>query len=223
MSSQADPFSTVTGLSAQSQQSGVINPDYVSLVHAWVNERRCPELLAYEERTVESIMNSLRAQRSLISARQAQWSVRESHIRDLLTMEADRVAYVLKGYLRVRLLKLEVYGRFYIEFFPHFLSQAEITFASNLLKASDETMQSMFLRHLPQGDEYFQSLVASDDPGGEMVKKPDLKKTVFVRVNEPVGAISVGDESVNLDKDKMYIVKYDLVRDFVLDKRISLI
>jgi hypothetical protein len=79
----------------------------------------------------------------------------------------------------------------------------------------------MFLRHLPQGDEYFQSLVASDDPGGDMVRKPNLDRVVFIKVNEAVG--SVGPEAIALEKDRSYIVRYDLVRDLVVDGRINLI
>lgn len=225
MSTQLDPFaSVITGLTSQSD-SAVVNPDYTALVRAWNNEQHCPELLPFEHRVVESIIKTLRPQWALISARQAQWTGRESHIRDLLTMEADRVGYVLKSYLRVRLLKLEKYARFYLASSNQTLlmSEAERNFASNILKASDDTMHAMFLRHLPQGDEYFQSLTAGDDPGGDMIRKPDLKKVVFVRVLEPVGAVPIGEDAVSLEKDKMYILRYELVRDFILDKRIILI
>ena len=203
--------------------SSVLNPDYVALVRLWVNEQRCPELLPYEETVVENVMKSLRPQWNLITARQAQWTGRESYLRDLLTMEADRVGYVLKSYLRVRLLKLEKFSRYYLVSHPMLLSSAERNFAGNILKASDDTMQAMFLRHLPQGDEYFQSLTASDDPGGDMIRKPNLNRVVFAKVIEAVGTIAVGEDTVTLEKDTMYIIRYDLIRDFVLDKRIFLI
>ena len=103
----------------------------------------------------------------------------------------------------------------------HLLSPAETNFARNLLQISDEAFTSMFLRHLPQGDEYFQSLTASDDPGGDMVRRPKLDRAVFVRVNDAVG--SVGPDSATLEKDHNYIVRYDLVRDLLADGRINLI
>lgn len=198
-----------------------MNPDNIALKRAWMNEKRCPELLPYETRLVENVMKSLRSQRTLISARQAQWSARDGYMRDLLTMEADRVSYVLKSYLRCRLFKIQKFARFFVMHASHLLSVAESNFARNLLQISDEALTSMFLRHLPQGDEYFQSLVASDDPGGDMVRKPNLDRVVFIKVNEAVG--SVGPEAIALEKDRSYIVRYDLVRDLVVDGRINLI
>jgi GINS complex subunit 4 len=212
-----DPFLTTSA----SEETPVVNPDNIALKRAWMNEKRCPELLPYETRLVENVMKSLRSQRTLISARQAQWSARDGYMRDLLTMEADRVSYVLKSYLRCRLFKIQKFARFFVMHASHLLSVAESNFARNLLQISDEALTSMFLRHLPQGDEYFQSLVASDDPGGDMVRKPNLDRVVFIKVNEAVG--SVGPEAIALEKDRSYIVRYDLVRDLVVDGRINLI
>jgi GINS complex subunit 4 len=212
-----DPFLTTSA----TDESPVINSDYIALKRAWMNEARCPELLPYESRLVENMMKSLRSQWSLISARQAQWAGRDSYIRDLLTLEADRVGYVLKSYLRARLFKIQKFARHYLMTSTHLLSPAETNFARNLLQISDEAFTSMFLRHLPQGDEYFQSLTASDDPGGDMVRRPKLDRAVFVRVNDAVG--SVGPDSATLEKDHNYIVRYDLVRDLLADGRINLI
>lgn len=212
-----DPFLTTS----DSQDQSLINPDYTSLKRAWINESRCPELLPYEGRIVESILKALRSQWSLISARQAQWTGRESYVRDLLIMEADRAGYVLKSYLRARLFKIQKCARHYLVTSSHLLSGPELNFAKNVLQISDEAFQSMFLRHLPQGDAYFQSLDASDDPGGDMVRKPKLDRAVFLRVNEPVGA--VGQDNIELEKDKSYIARYDLVRNLLAEGRINLI
>jgi GINS complex subunit 4 len=212
-----DPFLTTS----DSQDIPLINPDYIALKKAWINETRCPELLPYETRLVESLLKALRSQWSLISARQAQWTGRESYVRDLLIMEADRVAYVLKAYLRARLFKLQKSARYYLMASSHLLSGPEVNFAKNVLQITDEAFQSMFLRHLPQGDEYFQSLTASDDPGGDMVRRPKLDRAVFLKVNEPVG--SVGQDNIELEKDKSYIARYDLVRNLLIDGRINLI
>lgn len=215
-----DPFLSTSG----TQDTAVLNPDVLSLKKAWINETRCPELLPYETRVVESVMKSLRAQWALISARQAQWTGRDSYMRDLLSMEADRVGYMLKAYLRVRLFKIQKFARHYLLTSFHLLSLPEQNFARNLLQISDEGFKSMFLRHLPQEDDYFQSLTAREDPGGDMVRRPDLDRAVFIHVNEPIGSISVGgDETATLEKDRNYIARYDLVRDLLVDGRINLI
>ena len=220
MTTPLDPFLTTTGTA----DASVMNADYVTLKRAWMNEQRAPELLPYESEAVENILNSLRPQWTLISARQAQWTGRDSHIRDLLTMEADRVGYILKSYLRVRLYKIQHYARHYLMTGQHLLSSAELSFAKNILSISEEAFKTMFLRHLPQDDEYFQSLVASDDPGGDMIRRPNLERVVFIKVNDSVGTISVGGaDTVTIEKDRNYIARYDLVREFLHDKRINLI
>ena len=215
-----DPFLSTSG----TQDSSALNPDYVTLKRVWLNERHCPELLPYETRMVENVMKSLRSQLALIAARQAQWTGRDSYLRDLLTMEADRVQYMLKSYLRARLFKIQKFARHYVLTSSHLMSGPEQSFAKNLLHISDEALHSMFLRHLPQGDDYFQSLVAKDDPGGDMVRRPRLDQTVIVHVNEAIGAISVGgEETATLEKDRNYMARYDLVRDLLIDGRVNLI
>jgi hypothetical protein len=63
--------------------------------------------------------------------------------------------------------------------------------------------------------------VASDDPGGDMIRRPQLDRAVFVHVNEPVG--SVGPDNIPLEQNKSYIVRYDLVRNLLAEGRINLI
>jgi GINS complex subunit 4 len=223
----------VFGTTSSSQRenptpSAFLNQDYVALRRAWVNEKRSPELLPYEFRTVENIVKIHRPQWTLINARQAQWAAgRDSHIRDLLIMEADRVEYMLKSYLRFRLYKIQKYARHCLgdPRRDSLLSPAEIRFASNIVSITENAFKSLFLRYLPQGDEYFQSLTASDDPGGDMIRRPKLDQTVFVRVNEHIGTISTGngDDTATLEKDHDYMIRYDLIKDFLLDNRVYLI
>ena len=206
-----------------------MNPDYIAIRRAWVNEKRSPELLPYEFQAVENIVKILKPQWTLISARQAQWAAsRDSHIRDLLIMEADRVEYMLKSYLRIRLFKIQKFARHYMSD-PRrdtLMSVGEIKFASNIVGITENAFKSLFLRYLPQGDDYFQSLTASNDPGGDMVRRPKLDRVVFAHVNEPIGTISSGSGDgnvVTLEKDHNYIVRYDLISEFISDNRINLI
>ena len=223
MSTPFDPLASATTTS----QENFYSPDYLALRRAWINEQRAPELLQYETSAVENIMKSLRPQWNLISARQAQWTGRDSHLRDLLIMEADRVSYILKSYLRARLFKIQKFARHYLlQGGQSLMSPAEIQFATNILGVSENAYKSMFLNFLPKGDEYFQSLVASDDPAGDLVRRPDIEKIVLAKVHETIGTVSTGvtaDDTVTIEKDKVYMIRYDLIRDFIRDSRISLI
>ena len=232
MSTQFDE-NFLLGTTSSSQRenqtpSAFMNQDYISLRRAWINEKRCPELLPYEFRVIENIVKIHRPQWTLINARQAQWAAgRDGHIRDLFIMEADRVEYMLKSYLRFRLFKIQKYARHYLNDHRQdtLMSPAEIRFASNIVTISENAFKSLFLRYLPQGDEYFQSLTASDDPGGDMVRRPRLDRAVFVRVNDHIGTISTGngDETATLEKGHDYMIRYDLIKEFVADNRVSLI
>ena len=232
MSTQLDD-NFLFGTTSSSQRdnaptSEFLNQDHTALRRAWVNEKRAPELLPYEFRTVENIVKIHRPQWTLINARQAQWATaRDGHIRDLLIMEADRVEYMLKSYLRHRIFKIQKHARHYLVH-PRrdsLMSPAEIRFASNIVSITENAFKSLFLRYLPQGDEYFQSLIASDDPGGDMIRRPKLDQTVFVRVNENLGTISTGngDDTAALEKDHDYMIRYDLIKDFLADNRVTLI
>jgi GINS complex subunit 4 len=222
--SSFDPLTS----SSQTEQGALLNPDYVSIRRAWINEKRSPELLPYEFQAVENIIRIHKPQWALIHARQAQWAAsRDSHIRDLLIMEADRVEYMLKSYLRIRLWKIEKFARHYLSDNRReiLMSPAEIRFATNILGITENAYKSLFLRYLPQGDDYFQSLTATNDPGGDMTRRPKFDRVVFAHVNEPIGTISTGnrDETATLEKDHNYIVRYDLIRDYISDNRINLI
>ena len=222
-------FGTTSSSQRENQTASAFqNQDYVALRRAWMNEKRSPELLNYEFRTVENIVKIHRPQWTLINARQAQWATaRDGHIRDLFIMEADRVGYMLKSYLRFRLFKIQKHPRHYLgdPRRDSLMSPAEIRFASNIVSITDNTFKSLFLRYLPQGDEYFQSLIASDDPGGDMIRRPKLDQTVFVRVNENIGTISTGngDDTASLEKGHDYMIRYDLIKEFLTDNRVNLI
>jgi GINS complex subunit 4 len=220
MSSSLDPFTTVTGTNDGFVTQGTIySPDFLTLRRAWINEKNAPELLEYESHAVDSIMRGLREQWAVIDARQRQWAASNPMMRDLFVMEADRVGYILKSYLRERLMKIQKFARFYLLHHgssPTLLSPAELQFAANIVGITDKAFTEMFLRGLPQEDDYFQTLVASDDPGGDMVRRPDLEKVVFVHVNEHAGTITTGpDETATLEKDHTYMIRYDLVRDIL--------
>lgn len=217
MSTPFDPFLSAATAEASHTYH---NTDYIQLRRSWMNEMRSPELLPFETDAVENIIKALRPQWALISAHQ--WS-RDTYIRDLLVMEADRVSYVLKSYLRIRLGKIQKFARHYVST-RNILSGAELKFAQNLLAVTEQAFSSMFLRHLPPDDEYFQSLVASDDPGGDMVRRPNLDAVVFVKVTDHIGSIRTGpDETADLVKDHSYMIKYALVKDFLHENRLCLI
>lgn len=215
--SSFDPLATIS----ETLQGSSNNVDYSVLRRAWMNEMFCPELLAYETEAVANLMKCLPPQWDLVGARQ--WGSRDTYIRDILVMEADRVGYVLKSYLRARMCKIQKYTRYYIGL-PHLLSPGELKFAHHLVGITEQAFQSMFLRHLPPDDEYFQTLVSSDDPGGDMIRKPDMDAVVFVQVTDHIGSIRTGpDETADLVKDHSYMIKYDLVKEFLRDNRLHLI
>ncbi len=74
------------------------------LKRAWINETCAPEILPYEEDLVETIRNQLGQQEQSIADASTQEN--EQFMVNLYKMEVERVKYMLRCYLRVRLSKV---------------------------------------------------------------------------------------------------------------------
>ena len=105
LGSQPDFGSQPSALGSQGGDAAAAASDAALLKHALMNERAAPELLPYEADLVERVQLQLDHQEREIA--EAERDRARELLRTIFTLELSRVRYMLRAYLRARLLKLE--------------------------------------------------------------------------------------------------------------------
>merc|ERR1719277_625193 len=200
--------------------------DVDRLFAKWRNEKYAPELLPFDSKLVEDFSEVIEfVGENLESEREDPHEDSNSPDYRLRSIEHERMKYLLKDYLRIRLWKLSQWSQHYLE--PeksHFLSDAERTFVRELWGTKKSFFEHLFVTALPVSkqklDDKFDVL--------EMVRRPKLDQHVYARIVGNIGAISVppsltqnsSGEPVSqqsLETGQTYLLRYSLVRKFLID------
>lgn len=179
---------------------------------AWINERMAPELLDFEADLLDKIMVKVRDQVLFIEEQSMnlQWGTDLKFTLLLVESELERIKFLVRGYLRTRLAKIDKYtvlinGN---EGLLLKMSQSERSYMQRHFHILKELYKDQFLSNFPP------SLQLLDDSSGgiSMVEEPDLEKAVFIRVIEPVEhPITVGQDRVLLERGGIYVLRYSAV------------
>jgi GINS complex subunit 4 len=196
---------------------------------SWCNEKRSPELLPFAAEAVDQVSILVRSQHDVVADAD---SPRHKDMRDIVQLDADRAEFIIKAYLRIRLVKIQKYASYYIEKESHKLSPSERTFAIKLVSIQAAHFKSSFLHCLPPNDD-FQSISNPNDISGNMLASPDLSCFVFINVlndNEPhlsshniVCGTKTNTYTLTLNKGSSYLVKYADVRGLLEQSKIILV
>eukprot|EP00388_Colpodella_angusta_P024029 GDKJ01062487.1.p1 GENE.GDKJ01062487.1~~GDKJ01062487.1.p1 ORF type:complete len:227 (-),score=36.52 GDKJ01062487.1:47-727(-) len=193
----------------------------------WMNEKASPEILPFESSVVDDIVLRLRSQKLRLRT----LGVIEKMV---VSMEYERYSYMLRDYLKARLLKLHKIGDYVLaeeddamipeqEKIVNRLSNAERSFIENRKALRDEHFDSQILTYLTKR---MRGVDAK-----KSVTEPRYNNFVVAHVVEEIGAVQVesstqqteGSGIVNLTKGSCHILKYSLIRDFVLSGKMELI
>mmetsp|Transcript_1880 Transcript_1880/g.5497 ORF Transcript_1880/g.5497 Transcript_1880/m.5497 type:complete len:229 (+) Transcript_1880:305-991(+) len=196
-----------------------------SLKQAYINEKAAPELLQYAQELVDSTQKGITEQEALLD----EWEGdREKDLAaGIIRFELQRVRYILRGYLRTRLRKLEQYVMALLDD-PQALtrlSSQEAAYAREFFRLFGRHMKSALLDHLPEN---FTSMAkqSSASPDKDMVDRPDLEAHVFCRVLDDVGEVATDDNaetSVYFRKGDQYVVSYKWIRQLLADNSVILV
>eukprot|EP01113_Clastostelium_recurvatum_P002530 TRINITY_DN11066_c0_g1_i1.p1 TRINITY_DN11066_c0_g1~~TRINITY_DN11066_c0_g1_i1.p1 ORF type:complete len:197 (-),score=24.40 TRINITY_DN11066_c0_g1_i1:77-667(-) len=192
---------------------------YADMKIAWMNEKCAPELLPYVGSVVSDLLKDIAAQQE--QTRGAS-TPQEKFTVNLYEMEFERIRYVIRSYLRIRLAKID---RYFLHIFKNEselskLSENEITYAQKYSDLVEAHLHTSLLQHIPE------KLHKLDDktPEFNMVPAPDLDLSVFCRVNETVGRFEIDDtDTVSLEKDDVYILRYRPIRPLIGTGQVQLI
>lgn len=205
-------------------------PAIVRLTHAWLNERGTPDIQPWPTDAFDTVMDQLQHQQAILDSLMTDTSTsEEEHFRlNLVQLDADRAKWLVRSFLRARLVKLEKYAS-YLASHPSeqsSLSDLELGYVKRYEQLMAEHMQSAVLQYLPEpmrGLDDPPPGGASGIPGG-MVTAPRLDAPVFIYCCDDGGFLTLSeDEKVALLRGSIHVVPYRAVRTLLHQHRVELL
>jgi GINS complex subunit 4 len=148
-------------------------------------------------------------------------------LRTIYASEVSRVRYLLRSYLRTRLLKIEKHVMHILDnpLLQSRLSEKEASYAREYFLLIGNHFKASIATHLPDA---FSSLVrqASAHPNKDMIPTPDLNKHVFCQVVVDQGPVVVDEQTgdtADFNKGDVFVVRYKPIKELVENGSVRLI
>ena len=179
----------------------------------WLNEKFAPEILAINQTLIDSLLEKLSFQSTSS----------DIYLTSIYAQEAARIKYLIKSYLRVRLLKIEKFALSFLinQDYRDKLSPSELEYAQGFQQLLESYYSKSFLDSLPEDQ---RSLTEVVDGSLKMVPEHDLDDSVFCRVNEDVGIYRLEDRNVTIDfkRNEIHLLRYKSVRTLIHEGKLDL-
>mmetsp|Transcript_60183 Transcript_60183/g.130518 ORF Transcript_60183/g.130518 Transcript_60183/m.130518 type:complete len:235 (+) Transcript_60183:58-762(+) len=218
--------STALDEAADAEDEPFLNRDVIKLLSRWRNEKYAPEVLPFDGEVVENLSEVVEFVSETLEDERAE-EIQDPNDPDcsLRRMDLERVKYVLRDYLRIRLWKLSQWPQHYLE--PNnlrFLSDAERLWLREFWDVKKEFLDHRLLKALPLPKQGLSDTIDLLD----MVRRPALDKHVYARILGDVGPVEIPPsftqdssgslpEPLNLIEGRTYLLRYSLVRKFLTD------
>jgi len=204
-----------------------VDSEVMRLKRAWVQERLSPEMLPHEGALWASVKEAVETQEDVLERRArdrverggAETDASDKLLDDIMWMEVNRVKYLLREYLRTRLMKIEahalhcaVHGETWDA-----LSEDERRYVTGYVGAVEEHSKSV-LNELPES---YRDLDKENSTGEEtaetsnMIPRPNLDGIAFFRIREDVASYQPEDadcDPMNLKRGQIIMGKYSMFR-----------
>ncbi|KAI0983762.1 hypothetical protein GJ496_004004 [Pomphorhynchus laevis] len=192
------------------------------LKQSWLNEKFADELLPNQQGLVDQLLKSMNDVEEDLSSNDVSIPFFHKMARKL---EIDRLRYMVTSYLRIRINKinrmhkwiLEKDAKMMVERRP-VLSAEEFGYARELSRHVDNFLQESIIRYLPSNLQ--QLSIPLPGPAKDLVviivPNEDLKN---VKLDETSSPSKLFDLLIGV----MYLVKYELVSDFVKQGKVQLL
>jgi GINS complex subunit 4 len=191
---------------------------------AWINERMSPELLDFEADLLDKIMVRVREQVIFIEEQSMniQPGTDLKFILLVVESELERIKFLIRGYLRIRLSKIDKYTVLISgsQELMGKLSESERAYMERHFDILKELYKGQFLSNMPP------SLQLLDDKSGgiSMVEEPDLNTAVFLRVLQKVEhPVIAGQDRVLLEKGGVYVMRYSAIERLLKSGMVELV
>ncbi|KAI9033586.1 hypothetical protein CLU79DRAFT_841507 [Phycomyces nitens] len=206
---------------AVSQLTEHYDDDQVNaLTHAWINERNSPELLKYKRRLVESLLDKLREKIDSLDSTTV--DAKNMFISVVYETEVERIRYLIKSYLRVRLFKIEKFALHLLRLpdYEDIMSPQEIIYARSYQELMDGSNHEAFVRMLPPSQH------KQDEISGEfsMIVTPNMEAPVFCRfLKDGQRVVLSMTEMVEYEKGDIVLLRYRSIKELLEEGTVELI
>lgn len=203
--------------------------DVELLKRAWRNEKAAPEILRFESDLINRVKGQIELMEETVEEKLSVGSDPLSV--SLYQMDLDRTLFLLRSYLRIRILKIEKY-MFHIRKTQELwnrLSRDEKLFTERCTDDLKEHLESSVLSKLPENYQSYerQSVISEED---DMVPAPRLDTFVLCRSKEYLTGIQLEDGPVDdrsklfeMEPDVLYFICYKSIKPLVESGKIDLL
>lgn len=209
---------------------------YSQLTSAMLNERMAPDLLPYRHNLLDQVLTRISNQQQFLldSHEYGDINIDSGIITSdfklqlmIIETEIERLNYLVRLYLRIRLSKLDKFSIYYINLTQthnetKFLSQQEQEYVTKHFSLMRDLYNNSFLKKVPRELAYLDT----DDGELSMIVTPDVEELVFVKVvthKTIIVPLEDDDDELELVHDGIYVAKYNLLKKYLEIGEIQLI
>lgn len=195
------------------------------LIRRWKNEKYCPEILPFDQENVTDLAEAIEYVNETLHDEKAEGAIQDLNDPDyaLRCIDYERVKYVLRDYLRIRIWKLTKWPQHYLEEGNiEVLSTAERQFLRDFWDIKKAFCDNRLLSALPQTKQALDKKMDLLD----MVRRPDLDKHVYARITGEIPRLTPTPspstqgsdaEPLTLSNGQTYLIRYSVIREFLMD------
>jgi hypothetical protein len=188
----------------------------LNLQRVWTNEKFSKDLLKYEEKTISEIKDILEKKTKDLESLLSSHSSHSKEDAEILELDLDRIKFLIKDYLRIRLCKIDKYIYHIIsKDLNNLLSKTEFEFAFALFKIKRNYFYEGIIKKISDSFNDFKPYPTNE----EMIVSPPINSYVCFKsvTYEPIiiNLRDVWEESIEtliINRDEIYCLPLILVK-----------
>lgn len=182
----------------------------------WTNEKFSKDILKYEEEFVYEIKQLIESKDEELKKIESEKKLNKKEDAELIELDLDRVKFILKDYLRIRLMKIDKFIYYIVKNdLTNLLSKQEFQFAVDLFKMKRNFFNDFFYKKIPQEFNDFKPYPENE----QMIISPPYNNYVCVKSNtyEPIvikmkDIASECDDTFVFNREEVYSLPYNLIK-----------
>jgi len=205
-----------------------------NLVEIWQNEKLSLSLLPYQENIINDVIELIEKKESELKVKKY-----EKNVRNYIEIDIQRIKFIVKDYLRIRLMKIEKYLFFLLKNNKiDILSQNEIKFAAELM----DVKAAYFIQGLKKMNSLANNFYSFSDKNKSrvakmgaisdaMITKPAesefvvvqniSNKTIDLNIKELINDYQ--GEFISIYSGDKCLVPYKLIEPYLMKKQVKII
>ena len=222
-------------LSYQSQFQRQINI-LSALQTLWKNEKFSSDLLPYKEQIISQIINIIESREKEINTNPKKL---DKETLDIMELDLQRIKFIIKDYLRIRLFKIEKYLYYIIKNeLLNLLSQNEIKFASDLIHMKANYFNDALIRIHPAVNKFHSfkdkfknmkekiagltdNMIVAPKRHSYVIAESITRENIILNMKDIYS--DYDKDFIVLEKGDAAVVPYDLIKEYITNNKVQLI